>query len=152
MKKPLECRNNGSEDLRRITAILPHREPFLFLSRIISVQNGQSATAEYDVPQDHVFFEGHFPQEPVFPGVIILEMMAQTGALAVLCDSGRRGQVAYLAAIESARFRRPVRPGETVRAEVEIESMRMKIGRAKGAAYVNGQEVASAHVIFALSV
>lgn len=157
MNKNPGCRDKTREDhrceceqLRRVTGILPHRPPFLFVSRIICVQHGQSALAEYDVPQDHMFFQGHFPQEPVFPGVITLEMMAQTAALAVLAESGLSGQVAYLAAVENARFRKPIRPGDTLRAEMEIESMRMNICRARGAALVDGQEVASAVIVFAL--
>lgn len=153
MKDPWKCPNDCSDDsLSHIESILPHRQPFLFLSRIISIQSGQSAVAEFDIPQEHVFFQGHFPQEPIFPGVIILEIMAQTGALAILDNPANRGQIAYLAGIESARFKRPVNPGETLRAEVSIESMRMNIGRVQAKASVNGVEVARAQIRFALSV
>ncbi|MGI6163493.1 MAG: 3-hydroxyacyl-ACP dehydratase FabZ [Bacillota bacterium] len=142
--------DNGN--LKRIKEILPHRDPFLFLTRIISIEQGKSAVAEFDIPQDHLFFKGHFPQEPIFPGVIILEMMAQTGALAILCDTGLKGKVAYLAGVESARFRRPVRPGQTLRAEVTIEGIRMNIGRANGKAFADGKEAAVAKVVFGLPV
>ncbi len=152
MDKNPGSRDNTCEGLRRITDILPHRPPFLFVSRIISIQPGQLAVAEYDVPQDHVFFEGHFPQEPVLPGVITLEIMAQTAALAVLSEPGRSGQLAYLAGIENARFKKPVRPGDTLRAEMEIRSMRLNLCRARGRAFVDGQEVAAAGLIFALGV
>ena len=128
-------KDNACEESSRITDILPHRPPFLFVTRAISIEPGRLAVAEYDIPQDHVFFQGHFPKEPVFPGVITLEMMAQTAALAVLCDGERRGQVAYLAGVESARFRRPVRPGDTLRAQMEIESMRLGICKARGKSF-----------------
>ncbi len=152
MKDFQKTSKDGGETAKSITAILPHREPFLFLSRIVKVENGRLAVAEYDVPEDHPFFQGHFPQEPVFPGVIILEMMAQTGALAVLNDPNKRGRLAYLAGIESARFKRPVRPGQTLRAETEIETMRMGIGKARAKAFVKDEEVASAKILFALGV
>lgn len=130
--------------------ILPHRPPFLFVSRIISLDVGKSSVTEFDVDPDLPMFKGHFPQEPIMPGVIILEMMAQSGALAVLADDQYRGKVAYLAAIESARFRKPVRPGDTIRAEISIGPLRRGIGRATGKAYVGGEEVASAQITFAL--
>ncbi|NLC15338.1 MAG: 3-hydroxyacyl-ACP dehydratase FabZ [Firmicutes bacterium] len=143
---------NGCESLTPITDILPHRPPFLFVTRAISIQQGRWAVAEYDVPRDHVLFRGHFPQEPVFPGVITLEMMAQTAALAVLSEPGRRGKPAYLAAIENARFKQPVKPGDTLRAEVEVEPLRMNVCRARGKAFVAGREVAAAVFVFALGV
>lgn len=152
MKDAWKCPDDSGNGLSRIKSILPHRQPFLFLTRIISIENGQSAVAEYDIPQDHAFFQGHFPQEPIFPGVIILEMMAQTGALAILSDPANFGQTVYLAGIESARFKKPVRPGETLRAEVTVENMRMNIGRAKGKVFVNSIEIAQAQVVFALPV
>lgn len=130
--------------------ILPHRPPFLFVSRIVSLEVGESAVTEYDVPLDLPLFKGHFPQEPILPGVIILEMLAQSGAIALLAVESNRGKVAYLAAVESARFRKPVRPGDTIRAETVLGPVRRGIGRATGTAYVNGEEVASAQVLFAL--
>ncbi|MBP8613972.1 MAG: 3-hydroxyacyl-ACP dehydratase FabZ [Firmicutes bacterium] len=144
--------SGSKDDLERIKEILPHRDPFLFLTRIISIEEGKSATAEYDVPRDHIFFKGHFPGEPILPGVIILEMMAQTGALAVLCDPSRKGKVVYLAGIESARLKKPVRPGDTLRAQVTIDGVKMSIGKGTGRAFVGEEEVASAKVIFGLPV
>lgn len=154
VKEPCLSPNHGHDNdtQKQIKDILPHRDPFLFLTRIIAIEKGKSAIAEFDIPQDHLFFKGHFPQEPIFPGVVILEMMAQTGALAILSDTDLKGKVAYLAGIEDARFKRPVRPGETLRAEVTIEGIRMRIGRARGKALVDGQEVAVARVVFGLPV
>jgi len=139
-----------SEDIEQIQNILPHRSPFLFLSRIISLETGRCAVAEYDVPQNLYIFQGHFPQEKILPGVIIIEMMAQTGALAILSHEKFKGKVAYLAGIESARFKKPVRPGETIRAETTIDAIRRRIGKAHGRAYVGNEEVARAVVLFAV--
>jgi 3-hydroxyacyl-[acyl-carrier-protein] dehydratase len=130
--------------------ILPHRAPFLFVTRILSLEEGKSVVAEYDVSADLPIFQGHFPQKPVLPGVIILEMMAQTGALAVLCQDEFKGRIAYLAGIEKARFKRPVLPGDTLRAEIKLGEIRRGIGRAEGAAYVGQELVASAVVVFAV--
>ncbi len=141
----------GNDEMRKaVEAILPHRAPFLFVDRIISLVPGKSAVAEFDVSPDLPMFQGHFPQEPVMPGVIILEMLAQSGALAVLSMPEMRGKIAYLAAIESARFRRPVRPGETLRAVTELGPMKRGIGRALGVAYVGDAEAARATVAFAV--
>ncbi len=130
--------------------ILPHRPPFLFVSRIISLDVGKSATTEFDVSPDLPLFKGHFPAEPILPGVIVLEMLAQSGGLSLLAADEYRGKIAYLAGVETARFRKPVRPGDTVRAETEILSIKRRIGKAVGKAYVNGEEVASATVLFAV--
>ena len=124
----------------------------MFLSRILAIDKGKSAAAEFDIPLDHPFFKGHFPQEPIFPGVIILEFLAQTGALAVLSQPDLKGKVVYLAGIESARFKTPAKPGDTIRAEITIESVRLRIGKASGKAFVGEKEIASAKVLFALPV
>lgn len=131
-----------------VEEILPHRPPFLFVSRIISLEVGKSAVTEFDVPPDLPLFQGHFPGEPILPGVIILEMLAQSGGLSLLASDEYRGKIAYLAAVDAARFRRPVRPGDTIRAESKILSVRRGVGRAEGKAYVNGEEVASATIVF----
>jgi 3-hydroxyacyl-[acyl-carrier-protein] dehydratase len=139
-----------SDETLAVEAILPHRPPFLFVSRIVSVDPGKSATTEYDVPHDLFIFEGHFPGEPILPGVIVMEMMAQSGGLAFLSQEGMHGKVAYLAGIDHARFRKPVRPGDTIRADVEIVSQKRRIGKAVGKAYVGGEEAASATILFAM--
>ncbi|MBE3519443.1 MAG: 3-hydroxyacyl-ACP dehydratase FabZ [Firmicutes bacterium] len=133
-----------------ITEILPHREPFLFISRVISVVPGKEATAEYDVPKDFDVFRGHFPGHPIMPGVLILEFMAQTGALALLSLPQYRGKIAYLAGIDRARFKRPVWPGTTLRARVKIGAMRRGIGRGSASAFVGEDEIASATMVFAV--
>ncbi len=139
-----------SNMLRAVEAILPHRAPFLFVSRIISIEPGVSAVAEFDVPPDLPAFRGHFPGVPVMPGVLILEMLAQSGALAVLSLDNMKDKIAYLAGIESARFRRPVRPGDVLRAVTRLGPIRRGIGRAEGVCYVGEDEVASATIRFAV--
>ncbi len=130
--------------------ILPHRPPFLFVSRICAIEVGRSAVTEFDVVPELSFFKGHFPAEPILPGVIILEMMAQTGGLSLLAADEYRGKIAYLAAVETARFRRPVRPGDVLRAESVIVSVRRGVGKASAKAYVGDDEVASATIVFAI--
>lgn len=140
-----------SDRIKDVLEILPHRPPFLFVTRILSLEAGHFAVAEYDIPPDLYILRGHFPQRPVLPGVIILEMMAQSGALALLGEAGKEGHIPYLAGIDKARFRRPVEGGETLRAEVKLERVLRGIGRAQGKAYVLDEEVASATIMFALS-
>ncbi|MGE5579857.1 MAG: 3-hydroxyacyl-ACP dehydratase FabZ [Bacillota bacterium] len=135
---------------RAVEDILPHRPPFLFVSRIISLEVAQSAVTEFDVTPDLSIFKGHFPSEPILPGVIILEMLAQTGGLSLLASDEYRGRIAYLAAVESARFRKPVRPGDVLRAESRILSVKRGIGKAVGRAFVGDEEVASATIVFAV--
>lgn len=134
-----------------VKSILPHREPFLFISRVISIEPGVRAVAEYDVPENLDVFRGHFPEEPILPGVLVIEMMAQTGALAVLSCEQYRGKIAYLAAIESARFRRPIRPGDTMRAEAVLGPIKRRVGRAQGMVYVGSDLAASGTISFAVS-
>lgn len=133
-----------------VEEILPHRPPFLFVSRIVSLEVGKAATTEFDVTPDLSLFRGHFPSEPILPGVIILEMMAQTGGLSLLASDEFRGKIAYLAAVESARFRKPVRPGDVLRAESRIMSVRRGVGKAMARALVGDEEVASATIVFAV--
>lgn len=130
--------------------ILPHRPPFLFVTRIVSINPEKGAVAEYDVPHDLSILRGHFPGHPILPGVIVLEMLAQTGALAILSREEFKGKLAYLAGVESARFRRPVNPGDTLRGEITMDSMRLNIGRARGTVTVEGEEVARATILFAM--
>jgi len=133
-----------------VEEILPHRPPFLFVSRIIALDVGHSAVTEFDVTPDLSIFKGHFPTEPILPGVIILEMMAQTGGLSLLAADDYRGKIAYLAAVESARFRKPVHPGDVLRAESRIMSVRRGVGKAVSRALVGDEEVASATIVFAV--
>ena len=97
-----------------IAAILPHREPFLLLDEVSELAPGERVVAAYRVPEDGWWFAGHFPERPVMPGVLIVEAMAQTGAVAVLVEEQNRGKIAFFAGIDDCRFKRVVSPGETL--------------------------------------
>ena len=96
-----------------IASILPHREPFLLLDSVSELVPGERVAAEYRVPEDGWWFAGHFPERPVMPGVLIVEAMAQTGAVAVLVEEQNRGKIAFFAGIDDCRFKRIVEPGDT---------------------------------------
>ncbi|MBI4430449.1 MAG: UDP-3-O-[3-hydroxymyristoyl] N-acetylglucosamine deacetylase [Candidatus Omnitrophica bacterium] len=136
-------------DATEIQKIIPHRHPFLWVDRIIKLAPGKSAVGIKNVTLKDYFFEGHFPGHPVMPGVIILEAMAQVGAVAMLCQPEYRGRIAYLMSIDSAKFRKPVFPGSELRMEIEILKTKSRIGQCRGVAKVNGEVVCEAEVKFA---
>ena len=133
-----------------ITSILPHREPFLLLDEVVELVPGQSVTASYRVPEDGWWFAGHFPQRPVMPGVLIVEAMAQTGAVAVLAEEENAGRIAFFAGIDDCRFKRIVSPGDTLTLRCEIDQVRGPIGRGKATAHVDGELAARGTLTFAV--
>ena len=142
-KLPLE-----SKDLMRI---LPHRFPFLFVDRLVEFVPGERAVGLKNVSINEAVFQGHFPGEPFFPGVLILEALAQVGAVIVLSKPENAGKLALFAAVKDARFRRPVRPGDQLRLEVSGLRLKGRIGSAAAKAFVEGQLVAEAEVWFAFA-
>ena len=122
------------EDIQKI---IPHRSPFLLIDKIteLDIEKG-TATGYKAVSYNEPFFAGHFPQQPVMPGVLIIEALAQTGAVAVLSMEQYQGKIAFFAGIENAKFRQKVVPGDLLRLEVEMTTIKRNIGKAKAKAYV----------------
>jgi len=133
-----------------IASILPHRDPFLLLDEVLELEPGTRVAASYRVPEDGWWFAGHFPERPVMPGVLIVESMAQTGAVAVLVQAENRGKIAFFAGIDDCRFKRIVSPGDTLTLECEIDQVRGPVGRGKASARVDGQLAARGTLTFAV--
>lgn len=124
-----------------IEAIIPHRDPFLFLDEVLELEPGVRVVARKQVRGDEWFFPGHFPGRPIMPGVIMVEALAQAGAVAVLSEEENRGKLALFAGIDDVRFKRIVEPGDELTLSCEIESVRGPIGRGRAIARV-GEELA----------
>ncbi|MFA5199565.1 MAG: bifunctional UDP-3-O-[3-hydroxymyristoyl] N-acetylglucosamine deacetylase/3-hydroxyacyl-ACP dehydratase [Candidatus Omnitrophota bacterium] len=139
-----------SLDINEIMKILPHREPFLFVDRVTHLEKGKRAVGIKNVTINDYFFRGHFPNRPVMPGVLILEAMAQVGGVMMLASEENRGKLAFFMAIDNAKFRKTVVPGDTLVFEVEAGKIRSKIGTVHGKALVEGKVVAEADLMFAL--
>lgn len=133
-----------------IQDVIPHRYPFLLVDRILELEEGKRAVGVKNVSANEPYFQGHFPGNPVMPGVLILEAMAQVGAVAILSLPENRGKTGYFAGIDRARFRQPVLPGDQLRLEVEILKSRGSLGKGRGEAKVDGRLVAEAELLFAL--
>lgn len=137
-------------DINQIKEIIPHRYPFLLVDKIEEVEPGKRAVGAKNVTVNEPFFQGHFPDFPVMPGVLIIEAMAQVGAVAVLSMSEFAGKMALFAGIEKAKFRRQVVPGDILRMEVEMTKLRGSIGKAKAVARVGDSVAAEAELMFAI--
>lgn len=130
--------------------LLPHRPPFLFVDEILDLVPGTSARARWHVDPEAAFFAGHFPGNPILPGVIIVEALAQTGALAALAEPDSGGKLALFAGIGKARFRRVVRPGEDLVLETRLTRRRGPLGSGEGVATVEGVVACQTELSFAL--
>lgn len=135
-------------DINEIMSIIPHRQPFLLIDRIESMEEGKSITALKNVSYNEPFFAGHFPQEPVMPGVLIIEALAQTGAVAILSQPENKGKIAFFGGIEKCRFRGKVVPGDMLRLETKIIKQKGPVGIGEATASVDGKAVASGQLTF----
>jgi 3-hydroxyacyl-[acyl-carrier-protein] dehydratase len=130
--------------------VLPHREPFLFITEVLDVVPGVSASATWELTGDEEFFRGHFPGRPTLPGVLMVEALAQVGALAVLADERYAGKLPLFGGIDKARFRRQVVPGDTLTLEVVMDQLRGTAGKGTGTAKVGDQVACQASLFFVI--
>ncbi|MEW5783538.1 MAG: 3-hydroxyacyl-ACP dehydratase FabZ [Bacillota bacterium] len=136
--------------IKQIMSILPHRYPFLLVDRITELVPGEKVSGYKNVTLNEPFFQGHFPGEPIMPGVLILEALAQIGGVAVLSRAGMEGKLALFAGIDNFRFRQTVRPGDRLDLSMVVTKIRGSIGKGEGEARVGGERVASGELMFAL--
>ena len=135
---------------QQIMEILPHRNPFLLIDTIEELVPGEKAVAKKNVTTNEPYFMGHFPGNPVMPGVLIIEALAQTGAVAILCQDEWKGKTAYFAGINNAKFKQKVVPGDTLELTTEIIKVKGPIGVGKAVAKVNGKTACMAELTFAI--
>lgn len=137
-------------DIDAIKEILPHRYPFLLVDRILELIPGKRAVGLKNITVNEPFFQGHFPQRSIMPGVLIIEVMAQIGGVMILSVDEHKGKLAYIGTVDNAKFRRPVVPGDTLEVEVELLRLRGNMGKVRCIARVGGEEAAEAEIMFAL--
>lgn len=126
---------------KEIQEIIPHRYPFCLVDTVEEIVPGEKIVAHKNVTINEPFFQGHFPGEPVMPGVLIIEALAQAGAILMLREEENKGKIGYLGGVNKAKFRQMVRPGDQLRLEVEMLKVRGSVGLAKAVAYV-GEDIA----------
>lgn len=141
----------GSMDIREILTILPHRYPMLMVDKIIECDNEKHIVGLKNLTYNEPFLQGHFPGAPIMPGVLELETMAQVGGILLAQKTGARGFVPLLMAVDKAKFRSTICPGDQLRIEVDILSSRQKIVRSRGRILVDGKVASEAELLFMLS-
>lgn len=137
-------------DITEILKIIPHRYPFLLIDKIVDIEENKSITAVKNVTFNENFFQGHFPNQPVMPGVLILEALAQAGAAAILAIEDNKGKLVFFAGADKVKFRRVVVPGDILEMKCEILKMKANFGKAKSVARVNGEIACEAEILFAI--
>lgn len=141
---------NKMLNIEEIMEIIPHRYPFLFVDKVEIEEIGKKGTGYKNVTMNEYYFQGHFPGKPVMPGVIIIETMAQVGAVILLSREDFAGKIPYFAGINKFRFKKVVKPGDTLRLEVEITKLRGSLGIGAGIAYVGDEIAAEGEFMFAI--
>ncbi len=137
-------------NIEEIKKILPHRYPFLLIDKILELEEGKRAVGIKNVSFNEEYFQGHFPQKPVMPGVLIVEALAQVGACAILSSEENRGKIALFAGIDKMRFKRQVIPGDQLYLEVELTKVKGTIGKGRAKATVDGEIAAEGELMFAI--
>ncbi|WP_079710606.1 3-hydroxyacyl-ACP dehydratase FabZ [Paraliobacillus ryukyuensis] len=137
-------------DIQQIKDTIPHRYPFLLVDEITELDGEKRVMGKKNVTINEPFFQGHFPDYPVMPGVLIVEALAQTGAVAILNKEENKGKIGFLAGIDKCRFKRQVKPGDQLRLEVEITRLKGPVGKGKAIATVDGELACEAEIIFAI--
>ena len=137
-------------NIEQIQEILPHRYPFLLVDKVIELEPGSRAVGIKNVTMNEQYFQGHFPGRPVMPGVLQVEALAQTGAIAVLSLEEYKGKIVYFGGIDKLRFKQKVVPGDVLKLEVELIKRRGTIGIAKAVATVNGKVAVQGEITFAI--
>ena len=135
-------------DIRQIQEMLPHRYPFLLVDRILELEPGKRVVGLKNVTINEAFFQGHFPGQPIMPGVLVIEAMAQVGGILLMrtLNVSAEKKLLYFTGIDRARFRRPVLPGDQVRFEIELLQLRSRNGRMRARALVEGKLAAEAEL------
>ena len=137
-------------NIEEIKEILPHRYPFLLVDRVVEIEEGKSITAYKNVSANEPFFQGHFPERPIMPGVLILEALAQAGAIVVLQKEEYKGKIPLFVGAEKVKWRQQVVPGDRLELRVEVTRLRGRMGVGKATASVEGKKVCEAEIMFAI--
>lgn len=137
-------------DINQIKTMLPHRYPFLLVDRVLELVPKQRLVALKNVTVNESFFNGHFPQRPVMPGVLIIESMAQAAGLVMLSEEEHKGKIPYFTGIDNARFRRTIVPGDQIIIEIDVIKIKGNVGRAKAVAKVDNQVATEAELMFVM--